>query len=765
MVVDTLVLNNVSYDITKDIYDEIGDLTDLETVNKTNLVSAINEANQHGGSSIGNYQLNELYLYGDESEIQSNWQNLSKAKMNFRYVFYNPMKNKQKNGWCKLSLQGNATLSYPKHNFNLQHYKDAGYTNKDKVDYMDLADDKHPKWTIKANYNDYSQARNVVSARLWGDVVHSRPDMPKALSDAPNHGAVDGHPCILYMNDVYYGLYMYNIPKADWMLGLDEDNPLHCAVSANDVTNQTKWLSTGLTGWELEIPDTWQTNEIDGVQTSVQSGFIALQTFVLNATDTEFYENLSNYLNVPSAIDYLIFSFCVCNNDSMNKNQFLETWDGGITWYFTAYDMDQTFGAGFNKQVISYNKDLFTTHPNHLFERLIDNFGAEIVARYAVLRGSVFTEKYVHDELQIFFNEIPSGEREKDLILYPEVHFQSISSLETMQTFARNRLDWCDDYFVKIDPDYVPCTGISLDKSTISFTSPNATNQLTATPSPSGASDKIRWSTSNPSVATVTNTGLVTSVAQGTATITVTCGEYSDTCDVSVTLVSRGEVDYTLDGMTGVSFTSGSQYNVDTGVLETASSDSYTAKFRLQNCLYYMSGGSYARLFAWDENGNYKGCTVPSVGTPFTFSARDDWYYAVCCNSSNTNVSLMPIDHSETIGDLTSISVSEVTGYNGSDYDFYGSWMTSQFANLITATSGELNFDAVDWIWSNHFIVLKTGTATNKKPYPVNGAISLYINGSGTNVGMDIYTKTYNSVSDMNTYLSSSPIEMIFNLP
>lgn len=508
----------------------IGDLSQLNTEEKADLVSAINEAANSGG--VGSHALPVLYLYGDENEIQTNWNNRSKAKMNFRYVFHNLNKNKQKNGWCKLSLQGNATMSYPKHNFNIQFYKDAGFTTKDKVDYMDLTDDKHPKWTIKANYNDYSQGRNVVSARLWGDVVHCRPNMSKALSEAPNHGAIDGHPVILMMNDTYYGLYMFNMSKSDWMIGIDEDDPAHCAVSSNLATASTKWLSTGLSGWELEIPDTWQTVDIEGVSTSVQAGFLALQSFIINSTDADFYASLGDYLDINSAIDYLIYSFCVCNADSMNKNQFLVTWDAGKTWAFTAYDMDQTFGAGFTGE-IPYNHDLFSTHPNHLFERLIDNFYAEILERYAVLRGSVFSTEYVNRELEIFFNEIPTGEREADKVLYPRIMFQSISTLEAMQTFAQNRLAWCDTYFARIDPAYVPCTGITLNKNSITFAEVGSTDTLVATKTPSNCSDTVVWSSSNTNVATVSD-GVVTSVGDGSCTITATCGEYSATASVSV---------------------------------------------------------------------------------------------------------------------------------------------------------------------------------------------------------------------------------------
>lgn len=49
------------------------------------------------------------------------------------------------------------------------------------------------------------------------------------------------------------------------------------------------------------------------------------------------------------------------------------------------------------------------------------------------------------------------------------------------------------------------------------------TVQFTATVAPAGATDKLlTWTTSDPAIATVSKTGLVTRVAAGTATITAT---------------------------------------------------------------------------------------------------------------------------------------------------------------------------------------------------------------------------------------------------
>lgn len=57
----------------------------------------------------------------------------------------------------------------------------------------------------------------------------------------------------------------------------------------------------------------------------------------------------------------------------------------------------------------------------------------------------------------------------------------------------------------------------------------------TATPTPANASGTTTWASSDPAVATVSASGLVTGVSAGTATITATRGGKTDTCAVAVT--------------------------------------------------------------------------------------------------------------------------------------------------------------------------------------------------------------------------------------
>ena len=101
----------------------------------------------------------------------------------------------------------------------------------------------------------------------------------------------------------------------------------------------------------------------------------------------------------------------------------------------------------------------------------------------------------------------------------------------------------------------ISVTGITMSPTTGTLTTAGSTLQLTATVSPSNATNPaVTWSSGNTSVATVDATGKVTAVANGTATITVktTDGNKTATATITVTISGTGDNGSTEDnGGTG----------------------------------------------------------------------------------------------------------------------------------------------------------------------------------------------------------------------
>lgn len=102
------------------------------------------------------------------------------------------------------------------------------------------------------------------------------------------------------------------------------------------------------------------------------------------------------------------------------------------------------------------------------------------------------------------------------------------------------------DGWVYVEEADIPVTDISLNRTWLTLTK-GETAGLTATVSPSNATDKdVTWISSDTAIATVAD-GTVTAVAPGTATITATAGGKSATCTVTVTAAQQPSTPSTSD--------------------------------------------------------------------------------------------------------------------------------------------------------------------------------------------------------------------------
>ena len=102
---------------------------------------------------------------------------------------------------------------------------------------------------------------------------------------------------------------------------------------------------------------------------------------------------------------------------------------------------------------------------------------------------------------------------------------------------------------VDIEVQNIPVTNVTLDRATLSLEVGNS-GQLVCTVNPSNATDtSVVWTSNNTAVATVSSSGLVTAVSEGTATITATSnmdGTKKGECVVTVTKPAVVSTTYTF---------------------------------------------------------------------------------------------------------------------------------------------------------------------------------------------------------------------------
>lgn len=508
----------------------IGDLSQLNTKEKSNLVAAINEAAQTGGEDSTAIVLPKLDILGDLSEMT--------AEKNEVAYFYKWKNGEQfRTGKLKAKWQGDSSTRYPKKNYTIKFFNDVSAKLKDNIDFFDLGK-KTNKWVFKANYIDPSHARNIVSARLWGDVVRTRKTVPaEQFLNSPNYGATNGYPIEIYNNGNYLGLYSLIIPKDDWMIGADEDNPLHCMMQGQ-VNNQgaadsqlaTEFRTASVSGWECEIGTL--TNEL-------RDAFTAMITFVMSSTDEEFYAELNDHIDVESAIDYYIFAYVIGATDSLAKNLAMVTYDGGTKWYCSYWDMDTTFGLSWDgaslvSPLVALPEGYQDTR-SLLWERLSGLFSNEIQERYGYLRKTVFDAKYMQARFDAYFNSVGSENYKKDTDKWVNIPLKNLDHNQHIKAWIIRRLYYVDSMLGFFEE--IPCTAITLDRATIAFNA-HVFDELTATLTPENTTDKVVWVSSNTSVVEVLE-GKLMPKANGTAVITATCGTQSASCNITVSNIEE----------------------------------------------------------------------------------------------------------------------------------------------------------------------------------------------------------------------------------
>ena len=183
---------------------------------------------------------------------------------------------------------------------------------------------------------------------------------------------------------------------------------------------------------------------------------------------------------------------------------------------------------------------------------------------------------------------------------------------------------------------------ISLDKTSLTLHG-NESQQLTATVLPADASQELTWTSSDESVATVSQSGLVSAVAPGQAVITATTTDGTDlsaSCNVTVLHVQAESI----------------QLNVTTAGLNEGSTLQLTATILPEEC--------DIKTVLWASN-NPSVATVDSNGLVTTHSVGTATITAITTDGSNLSttctVTLLPVGVKGDMDDNGRVNVDDVT--------------------------------------------------------------------------------------------------------
>lgn len=491
--------------------------------------------------------------------------------------------------YANMKVQGSSSSSYEKKNYTIKFYSDERCSKKLKIN---VGWGNEYKYCFKANYIDTMHCRNITGAKIAYDMVESRPDSEfKAyLQTAPRNGAIDGFPVKVYLNGEFHGLYTWNIPKDGWQFGMDDDNPNHVVLAGEfnnnqDLTTENPVQFRSLWDPSDETVTAWGV-EMGEATDEVVASLNRVINFVMTASDTEFHDNINEYMDLYSLMDYYLFSdFCV-HLDGLGNNMLFATYDG-VQWGACLYDMDTIFGAwwdGSSYVATDYAcPDDYQENNSLLWQRLVTCFPRELKERYFELRDGALSLGNIISHAEGIYNAIPDR-----VFADEQTKWTSLPSVDT-NTMTRLR-DYMRDRAVVIDAKYeaitytAACTGVKMNTTSLTFTNDDI-QEVDFALTPVYTSDTVTWTTTPAGLCDVINGNQVVPLKNGSGTLKMTCGSYSASCPISISGVN--------DKLSYIE-SDGTQY------IETNYEPKYYASYEL-SCNFNFGSMTWGHLLASDN--------------------------------------------------------------------------------------------------------------------------------------------------------------------
>lgn len=515
--------------------------TDFKLLNKNGVLSNL-APTSNPISNYTDYLIPIIYLTGSTKGMTKD------VAVTLNYIY------KEFSGTCTLKWQGSSSVNCPKKNYTIKFDKELEIVSSWGL---------QKKYVLKANFVDSSHARNIVCAKLWGQIVKSRSPQNDRLNALPNGGAIDGFPIIVSLNGEFHGLYTWNIPKDDWMFGMDGtgQQAIVCAEYNNNGAVVFKGLATltadsnGQLDFDLEYSSDGQ---LDWVVTSLNR----LISAVKDSDGTNITYTISKYVDLESAIDYYCHAVLTGNYDGLQRNYLLATYDG-IKWFFTGYDMDVVLGLrAMGKYFYPANHESmsFTTiaGTHKLFYLIWKYMRPQLRTRFEELRATVMSVENVTNMFVDFIADIPLIVYVDDNKKWNSIPSTSANNIAQIITYYDLRCRNADKWIASTTgqttmPEQVNPNAPTLASISATYTGGNVT---VGTPLTDLTGLTVKATYSDGSTSNVTGYSLNGEIAEGANTITVT---YEG---ITTTFTVTGVVEYTYTNQIPISVdANGNIYN------------------------------------------------------------------------------------------------------------------------------------------------------------------------------------------------------------
>ena len=369
-----------------------------------NFVADIPDMDEQQAKYLLNYEnaMPTMYFYGDTSAMTKE----NKVPLRIKYISGNAdeygasfdLEN------CQVGWQGTSSLQYAVKNYKIKLKNPDGSKYKYSPFKNGILEDT---FCLKADYMESSHANNTGMAKFINDELYDT-KVPPQQTNSKVRTAINGFPIQLYIakdsasTPVYMGVFNFNLDKGcNKSFGLDnevtgQENCISFEVSSNSDTSAGAFKNDTdeslRTDFELRYPD-----EDDCTSEQITEKYNVLKrlvTWVKNADETTFKNELEQYFNKEYLLKYFLQVHLFGMVDNLGKNMMLTTWDGNI-WYPQFYDLDTQLGldnTGYLKfySDIDITEGVYNTSGSKLWTMVQNVFADELSTMYKKLRTSKY---------------------------------------------------------------------------------------------------------------------------------------------------------------------------------------------------------------------------------------------------------------------------------------------------------------------------------------------------------------------------------------
>ena len=319
---------------------------------------------------------------------------------------------------CSVQLQGQSSLADIKKGYKFTFTNESGddleiqvgsWVPTTKIDMK--AYGTGPALSGYGNA-DRTMIRDTSAAQLWRNIRKHGvyPDNMIAPFQAWAYAGVtqgvaptgalfstEGFPCELIVNNKFFGLYTFRSRASNPDFLIDKKNSQHYLLQPQHMPDDG-WYNLDTTNWDISSPKMKGYNSQDDISTTFPKVYKNINRLITwfaecKAGITDIKKTWSDYINLSSWIDYIIFCETVYSEDAFINNLNLVSWDATI-WHVCAYDLDETFGISTgltletaDPSVLGFATTLYGTG-NGPFYIIFNEFQDEIKQRWAELRSA-----------------------------------------------------------------------------------------------------------------------------------------------------------------------------------------------------------------------------------------------------------------------------------------------------------------------------------------------------------------------------------------